>query len=194
LFDILPQLIHIFSAPAFESMHSITMPITTIGRTVLCSPCLKYDDNNNNNNQRRRRLRSRRTHTLSKSTKSKSKSEDEEEERRTTNEAVELLKAMENARENEKRQESPGAGLSSEDSAVAAFADMINTSLNASTNQNRKKSIEDIKSISIASEMSIEAKRGKSEQKMFAVVGDFLDLFWVLIKGAHIVKKKDGRV
>jgi len=176
-------------------MHSITMPITTIGRTVLCSPCLKYDDNNNNNNQRRRRrLRSRRTHTLSKSTKSKSKSEDEEEERRTTNEAVELLKAMENARENEKRQESPGAGLSSEDSAVAAFADMINTSLNASTNQNRKKSIEDIKSISIASEMSIEAKRGKSEQKMFTVVGDFLDLFWVLIKGAHIVKKKDGRV
>ena len=84
---------------------------------------------------------------------------------------------------------SPGAGLSSEEAAEAAFADLINTS------NDTQLSDEDMSKLSQSSRMDDDAvARGGTQDVAGGVVGDLIRLGEVLLKGGHIVKKKDGRV
>ena len=106
-----------------------------------------------------------------------------------TGEIQKLAKAMDNAKRNERSGYSPGAGLSSEEAAEAAFADLINTS------NDTQLSDEDMSKLSQSSRMDDDAvARGGTKDVAGGVVGDLIRLGEVLLKGGHIVKKKDGRV
>ena len=120
---------------------------------------------------------------------------------------------MATARQNEKLGFSPGyvvkggggenGGVSSsvssslfsaEESAEAAFADLINTSSNDDGNEGE----DDVKKLNLSelakgSRMSEEAVRQK-DTNVGGVLGDLINLGSILLKGGHIVKKKDGRV
>ena len=120
---------------------------------------------------------------------------------------------MATARQNEKLGFSPGyvkgvgggggGGVSSsvssslfsaEESAEAAFADLINTSSNDDGNEGE----DDVKKLNLSelakgSRMSEEAVRQK-DTNIGGVLGDLINLGSLLLKGGHIVKKKDGRV
>ena len=126
-----------------------------------------------------------------------------------------LSRAMATARQNEKLGFSPGyvkgggggggggGGVSSsvssslfsaEESAEAAFADLINTS----SNDDRNEGEDDVKKLNLSelakgSRMSEEAVRQK-DTNVGGVLGDLINLGSILLKGGHIVKKKDGRV
>ena len=137
----------------------------------------------------------------------KDKEEEDEEE-----ETSKLSRAMATARQNEKLGFSPGyvkgvggggGGVSSsvssslfsaEESAEAAFADLINTSSNDDGNEGE----DDVKKLNLSelakgSRMSEEAVRQK-DTNVGGVLGDLINLGSILLKGGHIVKKKDGRV
>ncbi len=137
----------------------------------------------------------------------KDKEEEDEEE-----ETSKLSRAMATARQNEKLGFSPGyvkgcggenGGVSSsvssslfsaEESAEAAFADLINTSANDDRNEGE----DDVKKLNLSelakgSRMSEEAVRQK-DTNVGGVLGDLINLGSILLKGGHIVKKKDGRV
>lgn len=135
--------------------------------------------------------------------------EDKEEEKEE--EMSKLSRAMATARQNEKLGFSPGyvkggggggdgvsssvsSLLSAEESAEAAFADLINTS----SNDDRNEGDNDVKKLNLSelakgSRMSEEAVRQK-DTNMGGVLGDLINLGSLLLKGGHIVKKKDGRV
>lgn len=138
----------------------------------------------------------------------KDKEEEEDEEEETSK----LSRAMATARQNEKLGFSPGyvkggggenGGVSSsvssslfsaEESAEAAFADLINTS----SNDDRNEGEDDVKKLNLSelakgSRMSEEAVRQK-DTNVGGVLGDLINLGSILLKGGHIVKKKDGRV
>jgi hypothetical protein len=125
-----------------------------------------------------------------------------------------LSRAMATARQNEKLGFSPGyvkggggggggggvsssvssSLLSAEESAEAAFADLINTS----SNDDRNEGEDDVKKLNLSelakgSRMSEEAVRQK-DTNVGGVLGDLINLGSILLKGGHIVKKKDGRV
>ena len=140
-------------------------------------------------------------------TEDKDKEEEDEEE-----ETSKLSRAMATARQNEKLGFSPGyvkgvggggGGVSSsvssslfsaEESAEAAFADLINTSSNDDGNEGE----DDVKKLNLSelakgSRMSEEAVRQK-DTNVGGVLGDLINLGSILLKGGHIVKKKDGRV
>ena len=138
----------------------------------------------------------------------KDKEEEDKEE-----ETSKLSRAMATARQNEKLGfSSPGyvkggggenGGVSSsvssslfsaEESAEAAFADLINTSSNDDGNEGE----DDVKKLNLSelakgSRMSEEAVRQK-DTNVGGVLGDLINLGSILLKGGHIVKKKDGRV
>jgi len=137
----------------------------------------------------------------------KDKEEEDKEE-----ETSKLSRAMATARQNEKLGFSPGyvkgvggenGGVSSsvssslfsaEESAEAAFADLINTS----SNDDRNEGEDDVKKLNLSelakgSRMSEEAVRQK-DTNVGGVLGDLINLGSILLKGGHIVKKKDGRV
>ena len=137
----------------------------------------------------------------------KDKEEEDKEE-----ETSKLSRAMATARQNEKLGFSPGyvkggggenGGVSSsvssslfsaEESAEAAFADLINTSANDDGNEGE----DDVKKLNLSelakgSRMSEEAVRQK-DTNVGGVLGDLINLGSILLKGGHIVKKKDGRV
>ena len=135
--------------------------------------------------------------------------EDKEEEKEE--EMSKLSRAMATARQNEKLGFSPGyvkggggggdgvsssvsSLLSAEESAEAAFADLINTS----SNDDRNEGDNDVKKLNLSelakgSRMSEEAVRQKGTN-VGGVLGDLINLGSILLKGGHIVKKKDGRV
>ena len=136
----------------------------------------------------------------------------EEEEEDKEEEMSKLSRAMATARQNEKLGFSPGyvkggggggGGVSSsvssslfsaEESAEAAFADLINTS----SNDDRNEGEDDVKKLNLSelakgSRMSEEAVRQK-DTNVGGVLGDLINLGSILLKGGHIVKKKDGRV
>ena len=142
-------------------------------------------------------------------TQDKDKEEEDKEE-----EMSKLSRAMATARQNEKLGFSPGyvkgvggggggGGVSSsvssslfsaEESAEAAFADLINTS----SNDDRNEGEDDVKKLNLSelakgSRMSEEAVRQK-DTNVGGVLGDLINLGSILLKGGHIVKKKDGRV
>ena len=140
-------------------------------------------------------------------TEDKDKEEEEDKEEETSK----LSRAMATARQNEKLGFSPGyvkggggenGGVSSsvssslfsaEESAEAAFADLINTS-----NDDRNEGDNDVKKLNLSelakgSRMSEEAVRQK-DTNVGGVLGDLINLGSILLKGGHIVKKKDGRV
>ena len=137
---------------------------------------------------------------------------DKEEEEDKEEETSKLSRAMATARQNEKLGFSPGyvkgvggenGGVSSsvssslfsaEESAEAAFADLINTSSNDDGNEGE----DDVKKLNLSelakgSRMSEEAVRQK-DTNVGGVLGDLINLGSILLKGGHIVKKKDGRV
>ena len=137
---------------------------------------------------------------------------DKEEEDKQKEETSKLSRAMATARQNEKLGFSPGyvkgvgdenGGVSSsvssslfsaEESAEAAFADLINTSSNDDGNEGE----DDVKKLNLSelakgSRMSEEAVRQK-DTNVGGVLGDLINLGSILLKGGHIVKKKDGRV
>ena len=136
---------------------------------------------------------------------------EEEEEEDKEEETSKLSRAMATARRNEKLGFSPGyvkggggdgdgvsssvsSLLSAEESAEAAFADLINTS----SNDDRNEGEDDVKKLNLSelakgSRMSEEAVRQK-DTNVGGVLGDLINLGSILLKGGHIVKKKDGRV
>ena len=140
-------------------------------------------------------------------TEDKDKEEEDKEE-----EMSKLSRAMATARQNEKLGFSPGyvkgvgdenggvsssvssSLLSAEESAEAAFADLINTS----SNDDRNEGEDDVKKLNLSelakgSRMSEEAVRQK-DTNIGGVLGDLINLGSILLQGGHIVKKKDGRV
>jgi len=101
-----------------------------------------------------------------------------------------LKKAMLQAKQNEQRGESPGAGLqSAEEAAMAAFADMINTS---AAQQNKELTDEEI--ADFASRGGKMWEKNAKQRKSKGFFGDLTEMLGALGGGAHIVKDEDGRV
>ena len=126
--------------------------------------------------------------------------EDEEEQEEARCEIDKLTRAMENARRNERLGFSPGAGLSSEESAEAAFADLINTSNDANnTKTNTYDFDDDDKDEEFLSQLTKGARMDKNalsrkDTNKGGILGDLLNLGSILLRGGHIEKQKDGRV
>jgi len=111
----------------------------------------------------------------------------QESEEETSEETLEF--AMSNARKNSLEGLSPGAGLmTAEEQAEAAFADLINTSLDGA-DRNALTGAE-ISELSEGGRMD----EGSKARKSGGLLADVVGLFEALSKGAHIVKQKDGRV
>ncbi|CAL6441549.1 unnamed protein product [Bathycoccus prasinos] len=162
---------------------------------------------------KRRRERREALLTILMASGKEDETEDKEEDKEDKEEEMsKLSRAMATARQNEKLGFSPGyvkggggggGGVSSsvssslfsaEESAEAAFADLINTS----ANDERKEGDNDVKKLNLSelakgSRMSEEAVRQK-DTNIGGVLGDLINLGSILLKGGHIVKKKDGRV
>ncbi|CAL6446295.1 unnamed protein product [Bathycoccus prasinos] len=161
---------------------------------------------------KRRRERREALLTILMASGKEDETEDKEEDKEDKEEEMsKLSRAMATARQNEKLGFSPGyvkggggggGGVSSsvsslfsaEESAEAAFADLINTS----SNDARKEGDNDVKKLNLSelakgSRMSEEAVRQK-DTNVGGVLGDLINLGSILLKGGHIVKKKDGRV
>jgi len=128
--------------------------------------------------------------------------EDEEEREEARCEIDKLTRAMENARRNERLGFSPGAGLSSEESAEAAFADLINTSNDANDTKTNTYDFDDDdkdKDEEFLSQLTKGARMDKSalsrkDTNKGGILGDLLNLGSILLRGGHIEKQKDGRV
>ncbi len=164
------------------------------------------------NKRRGERREARRTGVMALGKDDDTEDKDKEEEEDKEEETSKLSRAMATARQNEKLGFSPGyvkggggenGGVSSsvssslfsaEESAEAAFADLINTS----SNDDRNEGEDDVKKLNLSelakgSRMSEEAVRQK-DTNVGGVLGDLINLGSILLKGGHIVKKKDGRV
>ena len=164
--------------------------------------------------RRGERREARRTGVMALGKDDDTEDKDKEEEDKEEEETSKLSRAMATARQNEKLGFSPGyvvkggggengGGVSSsvssslfsaEESAEAAFADLINTSSNDDGNEGE----DDVKKLNLSelakgSRMSEEAVRQK-DTNVGGVLGDLINLGSILLKGGHIVKKKDGRV
>ena len=161
--------------------------------------------------RRGERREARRTGVMALGKDDDTEDKDKEEEDKQKEEMSKLSRAMATARQNEKLGFSPGyvkggggggggvsssvsSLLSAEESAEAAFADLINTS----ANDERKEGDNDVKKLNLSelakgSRMSEEAVRQK-DTNVGGVLGDLINLGSILLKGGHIVKKKDGRV
>ena len=161
--------------------------------------------------RRGERREARRTGVMALGKDDDTEDKDKEEEEDKEEEMSKLSRAMATARQNEKLGFSPGyvkggggggggvsssvsSLLSAEESAEAAFADLINTS----ANDERKEGDNDVKKLNLSelakgSRMSEEAVRQK-DTNVGGVLGDLINLGSILLKGGHIVKKKDGRV
>jgi len=162
--------------------------------------------------RRGERREARRTVVMALGKDDETEDKDKEEEDKEEEETSKLSRAMATARQNEKLGFSPGyvkgvggenGGVSSsvssslfsaEESAEAAFADLINTSSNDDGNEGE----DDVKKLNLSelakgSRMSEEAVRQK-DTNVGGVLGDLINLGSILLKGGHIVKKKDGRV
>ena len=162
--------------------------------------------------RRGERREARRTGVMALGKDDDAEDKDKEEEEDKEEETSKLSRAMATARQNEKLGFSPGyvkgvggenGGVSSsvssslfsaEESAEAAFADLINTSSNDDGNEGE----DDVKKLNLSelakgSRMSEEAVRQK-DTNVGGVLGDLINLGSILLKGGHIVKKKDGRV
>ena len=163
--------------------------------------------------RRGERREARRTGVMALGKDDDAEDKDKEEEDKKEEEMSKLSRAMATARQNEKLGFSPGyvkgvgggdgGGVSSsvssslfsaEESAEAAFADLINTSSNDDGNEGE----DDVKKLNLSelakgSRMSEEAVRQK-DTNVGGVLGDLINLGSILLKGGHIVKKKDGRV
>ena len=165
-----------------------------------------------NMKRRGERREARRTVVMALGKDDDAEDKDKEEEEDEEEETSKLSRAMATARQNEKLGFSPGyvkggggenGGVSSsvssslfsaEESAEAAFADLINTSSNDDGNEGE----DDVKKLNLSelakgSRMSEEAVRQK-DTNVGGVLGDLINLGSILLKGGHIVKKKDGRV
>ena len=166
-----------------------------------------------NMKRRGERREARRTVVMALGKDDDAEDKDKEEEDKEEEEMSKLSRAMATARQNEKLGFSPGyvkgvgggenGGVSSsvssslfsaEESAEAAFADLINTSSNDDGNEGE----DDVKKLNLSelakgSRMSEEAVRQK-DTNVGGVLGDLINLGSILLKGGHIVKKKDGRV
>ncbi|CAL6447060.1 unnamed protein product [Bathycoccus prasinos] len=162
-------------------------------------------------NKRRRERREALLTILMASGKEDETVDKEEDKEDKEEEMSKLSRAMATARQNEKLGFSPGyvkggggggggvsssvsSLLSAEESAEAAFADLLNTS----ANDERKEGDNDVKKLNLSelakgSRMSEEAVRQK-DTNIGGVLGDLINLGSILLKGGHIVKKKDGRV
>lgn len=99
-----------------------------------------------------------------------------------------IARAMSAARRCEASGLSPGAGLEDpEAQAAAAFADMINTTVDVT---GEALSGEDLEGLARGGTMDAKSK----EKKSGGLLDDVRDLFGALSKGAHIVRQKNGRV
>ena len=129
--------------------------------------------------------------------------EEDEEQEEARCEIDKLTRAMENARRNERLGFSPGAGLSSEESAEAAFADLINTSNDANNTKTNTYDFDDdddkdedeefLSQLTKGARMDKNALSRKDTNKG-GILGDLLNLGSILLRGGHIEKQKDGRV
>jgi len=102
--------------------------------------------------------------------------------------ADEIAGAMAAARACEEGGLSPGAGLTDADAqADAAFADMINTTVDVTGEQLDEEALD---ALARGGRMDAESTSKRSG----GFVDDVKDLFGALSKGAHIVRQKGGRV
>ena len=102
--------------------------------------------------------------------------------------AEDISKAMADARACEESGLSPGAGLADADAqAEAAFADMINTTVDVTGEQLDEEALD---ALARGGRMDAESTSKRSG----GFVDDVKDLFGALSKGAHIVRQKGGRV
>jgi hypothetical protein len=99
----------------------------------------------------------------------------------------EIVKAMENARNCEKQGLSPGAGLcTAEEQAEAAYADLINTSMDQ---RGIDLSQEEIDMLSRGGTMW---ESGSKSEKNKGLFGNLKNIFGALAGGAHIEKNEFG--
>ena len=96
------------------------------------------------------------------------------------------VSALEAARRNLEEGTSPGAGLSAEEAAEAAYADMINTSLG----EGEKLTPEQVQQLAEGGLMD----SSSTKQKSGGLAKDVANLWNALKGGAHIVKRDDGSV
>ena len=100
----------------------------------------------------------------------------------------EIAGAMAAARACEEGGLSPGAGLADADAqAEAAFADMINTTVDVTGEQLDEEALD---ALARGGRMDAESTSKRSG----GFVDDVKDLFGALSKGAHTVRQKGGRV
>jgi len=98
-----------------------------------------------------------------------------------------LTSSMQAARDNAARDSSPGAGLDAFEAADAAYADLINTSI-------------DQRNITLTAEQIKDLERGgsmwesgaKTQTQTGGVLGDLANALGALFGGAQIVKNKFG--
>lgn len=96
-------------------------------------------------------------------------------------------KAMAAARECEAAGLSPGAGLATaEEQAEAAYADLINTSMDQ---RGLELSKDDVEALANGGTMW---ERGSTERRTGGLLGNLLNVFGALIGGAHIEKNEFG--
>ena len=94
--------------------------------------------------------------------------------------------SMQAARDNAARASSPGAGLDAFDAADAAYADLINTSIDQ---RNITLTADQIKALERGGSMW---ESGAKTQKTGGALGDIANALGALFGGAQIVKNKYG--
>jgi hypothetical protein len=105
------------------------------------------------------------------------------------NDKENFIKSLQNARKNQRMNLSPGANLATaEEQADAAYADLINASLEQS---NRSElTVDEIANLSRGGRMW--EKGSTSKKNKAGILGDLISVFEALSGGAHIVKNEYG--
>lgn len=103
---------------------------------------------------------------------------------------IDLAKAMRNARENEKKGMSPGANLDAFEAADAAYADLINTTMDTYNLDNL--SDQELEELVQGAQMWEPGARNDEKNKSKGFLGDLLNLLGAVGGGAHIEKNEFG--
>lgn len=103
---------------------------------------------------------------------------------------IDLAKAMRNARENEKKGLSPGANLDAFEAADAAYADLINTTMD--TYNMDDLSDEELEDLAQGAQMWESDAKNDDKNKSKGFFGDLVNLLGAVGGGAHIEKNEFG--
>ena len=101
-----------------------------------------------------------------------------------------LAKAMRNARNNAAKNSSPGAGLDAFEAAEAAYADLINTSMDHRNIDDLSE--EELAKLSKGGTMWESEAKMEEKQQPKGIIGNFLNILGAVGGGAQIVKNEYG--